>query len=111
MSSIVKGIFIRSTADVCKNSMVLKKQSEIVGRRSTRVQWQLHLRSKSNTWKRGSRRSYQPPIRGQAILTPATPPTTKKVYPFIIYAKHHDCIAFNGHVNECPQSLEGFKSK
>ncbi|KAG4932020.1 hypothetical protein AAZX31_17G020000 [Glycine max] len=78
MSSIVKGIFIRSTADVCKNSMVLKKQSEIVGRRSTRVQWQLHLRSKSNTWKRGSRRSYQPPIRGQAILTPATPPTTKK---------------------------------
>ncbi|KAG4942138.1 hypothetical protein JHK85_046784 [Glycine max] len=79
MSSIVKGIFIRSTADVCKNSMVLKKQSEIVGRRSTRVQWQLHLRSKSNTWKRGSRRSYQPPIRGQAILTPATPPTTKKL--------------------------------
>ena len=110
MSSIVKGIFIRSTADVCnnsillngknkhseivggrstrvqwstadvcKNSMVLKKQSEIVGRRSTRVQWQLHLRSKSNTWKRGSRRSYQPPIRGQAILTPATPSTTKKV--------------------------------
>ncbi|KAK7387835.1 hypothetical protein VNO78_22630 [Psophocarpus tetragonolobus] len=79
MSSIVKGIFIRSTTDVCNNNMLLmngKKQSQIVGGRSTRVVWHLRcLRSKSKTLKR----SYQAPIRGQAILTP---PTTKKVFTF-----------------------------
>jgi len=79
MSSIVKGIFIRSRGDDISNMIWNAKKkyvehSDVVvvgGRRST----------KSNSfraWKRG-RRSYQSLIRGQAILTPATPPTTKKV--------------------------------
>lgn len=74
---------------MCNNNMLLNGKNKyvqhsdvvVVGEgRSTRLQWQLRLRSKSNrftTWKK-TRRSYQPSIRGQAILTPATPPTTKK---------------------------------
>jgi len=79
MSSIVKGIFIRSIGDDINNMVWNGKKkyvehSEVVvvgGRRSTKS-------NSFTTWKRG-RRSYQSPIRGQAILTPATPPTTKKV--------------------------------
>ncbi|XP_047156134.1 pyruvate, phosphate dikinase 2-like [Vigna umbellata] len=78
MSSIVKGIFVRSGGDDISNMVwnAKKKYVEhsdfvvVGGRRNT----------KSNSfraWKRG-RRSYQTPIRGQAILTPATAPTTKK---------------------------------
>ncbi|XP_027332618.1 pyruvate, phosphate dikinase, chloroplastic isoform X4 [Abrus precatorius] len=87
MSSTVKGIWIRTTADVCNNNRVWngnsnKKQCERVGGRSTRLQWQdLELRLRS-TWKK-AKRSYHPPIRGQAILTPATPSTTiKRVFTF-----------------------------
>ncbi|RDX97532.1 Pyruvate, phosphate dikinase, chloroplastic [Mucuna pruriens] len=83
MSCIVKGIF---TADMWNNKMILNGKKQyvkhsdvvVVGGRSRRMQWQLRLRSKSKTWKRG-RRSYEPPIRCQAILTP---PTTKKVFTF-----------------------------
>nr|KYP58153.1 hypothetical protein KK1_004445 [Cajanus cajan] len=75
MSSIVKSIFIRSTGDMCKNNnnMVLNGKNKY-------VQWQFRLRSKSNrfTTCKKARKSYKPSIRGQAILTPATPPTTKK---------------------------------
>ncbi|ESW26191.1 hypothetical protein PHAVU_003G098200 [Phaseolus vulgaris] len=82
MSSIVKGIFIRSRGDDI-NNMVWNgkkkyvKHSEVVvvgGRRST----------KSNSitaWNIG-RRSYHSPIRGQAILTPPTPTTKKQVFTF-----------------------------
>ncbi|KAJ1427246.1 Pyruvate/Phosphoenolpyruvate kinase-like domain superfamily [Sesbania bispinosa] len=82
MSSIVKGMIIRTTPDVCNNSRLFNGNKYVQHR--DHVQWQdldLQLRLRSNTkrfttWK--AKKAYQPPIRGQAILTPATPPTTKK---------------------------------
>ncbi|KAK7348173.1 hypothetical protein VNO80_22723 [Phaseolus coccineus] len=87
MSSIVKGIFIRSRGDDIHNMVWNGKKkyvehSDVVvvgGRRGT----------KSNSftaWKRG-RRSYHSPIRAQTILTPPTPPITpttnkKRVFTF-----------------------------
>ncbi|KAK7363658.1 hypothetical protein VNO77_05808 [Canavalia gladiata] len=83
MSSMV----IRSTPDVCNSNRLLNGGNKYVQHsdvvmvgggireqcgRSTRLQF----RSKSKSCMR--MRSYQTPIRGQAILTPATPPTTKK---------------------------------
>ncbi|WJX96057.1 pyruvate, phosphate dikinase [Trifolium repens] len=74
MSSIVKGIIIRTTPDVCSSNNRLFNGE----RRSTKVQWKnLQLRVRLSTWK-GRTAAYQIPIRGQAILTPTTPPTTKK---------------------------------
>ncbi|KAK7264558.1 hypothetical protein RJT34_32167 [Clitoria ternatea] len=70
----MKGILIRSTGDVWNTNRILIGKNKYVehknvvaigGRRSTR------LESNRFTTKRS-------PIRGQAILTPATPPTTKK---------------------------------
>jgi pyruvate,orthophosphate dikinase len=78
MSSIVKGIMIRTTPDVCSSNNKLFNGD----RRSTKVQWKnLQLRIRSSTWKDRTT-TYQLPIRGQAILTPTTPPTTKKVHLF-----------------------------
>jgi pyruvate,orthophosphate dikinase len=83
MSSIVKGIMIRTTPDVCSsNNNRLFNGAGNDGRKSTKVQWKnLQLRIRSSTWK-GRTTTYQLPIRGQAILTPTTPPTTKKVHLF-----------------------------
>jgi pyruvate,orthophosphate dikinase len=78
MSSIVKGIIIRTTPDVCSSNNRLFNGE----RRITKVQWKnLQLRVRLSTWK-GRTAAYQIPIRGQAILTPTTPPTTKKVHLF-----------------------------
>ncbi|KAJ1395154.1 Pyruvate/Phosphoenolpyruvate kinase-like domain superfamily [Sesbania bispinosa] len=82
MSSIVKGMIIRTTPDVCNNNRLFNGNKYVQHR--DHVQWQdldLQLRLRSNTkrfttWK--AKKAYQPPIRGQAILTPTTPPTTKK---------------------------------
>lgn len=85
MSSIVKeGILIRSTVDVWSNNRILNGKKYVqqhsdfngVGVGGRRAQyWQelqlrLRVRSTSTAWKA---------VRSQAILTPTTPPTTKKV--------------------------------
>ncbi|PNY13218.1 phosphate dikinase chloroplastic-like, partial [Trifolium pratense] len=79
MSSIVKGMIIRNTPDLCSSNNRLLNGVGSCGRRSTRVQWKdLQLRLRSSTWKGRRTTTYQLPIRGQAILTPTTPPTTRK---------------------------------
>ncbi|RHN64189.1 putative pyruvate, phosphate dikinase [Medicago truncatula] len=76
MSSIVRGIVIRNTSS--DNRLFKGNKNDVIGRRSTKVQWkELKLRLTS-TWKAGRTSTYQPLIRAQTILTPTTPPTTKK---------------------------------
>lgn len=90
MSSIVKGIFIRSGGDDVSNMVWNAKKKYVEHSDVVVVGGRRNIKSNSfRAWKRG-RRSYQTPIRGQAILTPATAPTTKKVritknliYPFL----------------------------
>lgn len=83
MSSIVKGIVIRSTPDVCSNNNRLifngnnykyVQHSDYIAVRCGGGRRRTYTRLQQNTWKA------KPQIRGQAILTPATPPTTKKVH-------------------------------
>lgn len=78
MSSIVRGIVIRNTSS--DNRLLKGNKNDVIGRRSTKVQWkELKLRLTS-TWKARRTSTYQPLIRAQTILTPTTPPTTKKVH-------------------------------
>lgn len=84
MSTIVRGIVIRNTS-TSDNRIFKGNKNDVIGvgvgwRRSTKVQWkELQLRLTS-TWKARRTSTYQPSIRCQTILTPTTPPTTKKVH-------------------------------
>jgi len=83
MSSIVRGIVIRNISSSSDNYKLFKgNKNDVIGvgvggRRSTKELLQLRLTS---TWKARRTSTYQPSIRCQTILTPTTPPTTKKVH-------------------------------
>lgn len=103
-SSMVKGILIRPTPDVCNNYSIRNNKCEIivaetVRSASSRVQWQDKKLSNSSNyskkrlmmlnWKPRRRYELRPPIRGQVILTPPTTPTTNKVLIISFHSSFH----------------------